>query len=56
MQATTIAGASFSWGGGIIQRWNFLSGNDLILAYQGIYGTSVLLCGSIAERTLVVSS
>ena len=40
---TAIAGETFPWGLGIIQRWNFISGGDLFQFYQGIYGSSVLL-------------
>src|SRR5207244_3953264 len=42
-QTTTIAGTSFSWSGGIIQKWNFITGLNLITKYQGIYGTGVVL-------------
>jgi subtilisin family serine protease len=39
-QMTTIAGYTFQWGGGIIQKWNFISGIALITAKQGIYNAS----------------
>ncbi|HVG35209.1 MAG TPA: S8 family peptidase [Pyrinomonadaceae bacterium] len=39
-QTSNIAGQNFQWGGGIIQRWNFLTGSNLILKYQKIYGQS----------------
>lgn len=42
-QTTTIAGETFPWSLGIIQRWNFISGSELFLFYQGIYGSAVLL-------------
>jgi serine protease AprX len=46
-QATTIAGATFQWGGGIIEKWNFLYGSGLITQYQGIYGNGVLLTDGV---------
>ena len=46
-QATTIAGASFVWGGGIIQKWNFITGINLITKYQGIYGTGTLVSDGV---------
>jgi serine protease AprX len=45
---TTIAGETFSWGMGIIQKWNFISGSNLFLYYQGIYGSSILLSEGVA--------
>ncbi|HVG18502.1 MAG TPA: S8 family peptidase [Blastocatellia bacterium] len=56
-QTTTIAGQSFPWSGGIIQKWNFISGNNLVLKYQGIYGTGVLLTeGVILSNGSLLSS
>jgi acetyltransferase-like isoleucine patch superfamily enzyme len=46
-QTTTIAGTSFVWGGGIIQKWNFITGTSLITKYQGIYGTGTLLSDGV---------
>jgi subtilisin family serine protease len=42
-QMTTIAGYTFQWSGGIIQKWNFVTGLALITSNQGVYGTGVAL-------------
>ena len=42
-QMTAIWGQTFSWAGGILQKWNAISGTRLITQYQGIYGEGVLL-------------
>jgi serine protease AprX len=56
IQATLIAGENFSWGQGIIQQWNFISGLDLFLYYQGIYGSGVLVSdGVILSNGVLVS-
>jgi serine protease AprX len=55
-QTTTIAGTSFNWGGGIIQKWNFITGTDLILKYQGIYGAAVLLADGVVLAGGVLSA
>jgi subtilisin family serine protease len=39
-QTTTIAGYTFQWSGGIIQKWNFVTGLALITSKQGIYGAT----------------
>jgi len=39
-QMTTIAGYTFQWSGGIIQKWNFITGLALITSKQGIYGAN----------------
>jgi serine protease AprX len=44
---TTIAGASFLWGRGIIQKWNFIYGSTLVSRYQGIYGVGVVLVDGV---------
>ncbi|MFP5264345.1 MAG: S8 family peptidase [Blastocatellia bacterium] len=44
---TTIAGETFTWGMGLIQRWNFVGGHDLFLFYQGIYGEAVLISDGV---------
>jgi serine protease AprX len=44
---TIIAGAGFPWGGGILQRWNFIYGSVLVLEYQGIYSSGVLLVDGV---------
>jgi len=56
-QSTTIAGSTFVWGGGLIQRWNFLYGSSLILKKQGIYDNGTLLTDGtlISEGTLVAN-
>ena len=36
-QSSTVAGRTFSWGGGLVQRWNVVSGTNLITKVQGIY-------------------
>ncbi len=46
-EATTIANETFVWGGGIIQKWNFLTGSNLITQCQGIYGTGVILSDGV---------
>jgi subtilisin family serine protease len=46
-QTSTVAGVAFPWGGGIIQKWNFIYGSALIMKYQGIYGTGVLLTDGV---------
>jgi serine protease AprX len=56
MQQTTIAGETFGWGQGIIQRWNFVSGSDLFLFYQGIYGSGVMLAEGVALSSGVLVS
>src|SRR5215216_6733011 len=55
-QQTTIAGETFDWGQGIIQRWNFVSGSDLFLFYQGIYGPAVMLAEGVALSSGVLVS
>jgi subtilisin family serine protease len=55
-QETTIAGETFSWGRGIIQRWNFISGGDLLLFYQGIYGSSIFLSEGVTLSSGVLIS
>jgi subtilisin family serine protease len=44
-QMTTIAGYTFQWSGGIIQKWNFLTGIALITAKQGIYNANGVSLG-----------
>jgi serine protease AprX len=46
-QSSAIAGESFAWGGGIIQKWNFIYGQDLIASYQGIYSPGVVLSDGV---------
>ena len=46
-ETTLIAGEFFSWGGGIIQRWNFITGPVLMQQYQLIYGTGILLTDGV---------
>lgn len=53
---TTIAGETFSWGAGIIQRWNFISGSDLFLFYQGIYGSAVTLSEGVTLSSGILVS
>ncbi|HVG21406.1 MAG TPA: S8 family peptidase [Blastocatellia bacterium] len=55
LQETTIAGETFPWGMGVIQRWNFISGSDLFLFYQGIYGRAILMSEGVtlSEGVLV---
>jgi subtilisin family serine protease len=60
-QTTAIAGESFNWSGGIIQRWNFVYGTALITSYQGIYGQSagggvVLTDGVTLSNGVLVSN
>jgi len=55
-QTTQVAGASFNWGRGIIQRWNFISGSDLILKYQGVYAVGALLCDGVVVSDGVLVS
>jgi serine protease AprX len=40
-QTTNVANESFSWSGGIMQKWNFVYGPSLISSYQGIYGPTM---------------
>ena len=47
METSFIAGQSFAWGGGIIQRWNFITGPNLMQQYQLIYGTGVILTDGV---------
>jgi serine protease AprX len=42
-ETTTIAGHTFSWSHGFMQKWGFVYGTNLMLKYQGVYGTAVLL-------------
>jgi serine protease AprX len=46
-QSTTIADATFAWGGGLIQKWNLIYGDELIAKYQGIYGAGTLLTNGV---------
>ena len=56
-QESLIAGENFSWSQGIIQRWNFISGDNLFLLYQGIYGSGVTLTeGVTVSNGALVSS
>ena len=56
IQMTSIGGETFSWGQGIIQRWNFISGSNLFLLYQGIYGSGALLSeGVVLSSGILVS-
>ncbi|HXG91270.1 MAG TPA: S8 family peptidase [Blastocatellia bacterium] len=57
-QTTTIAGTTFSWGRGIIQKWNFIYGSNLILNYQGIYAAGALLTDGtlIADGVLLADA
>ncbi|HWN98101.1 MAG TPA: S8 family peptidase [Blastocatellia bacterium] len=62
-QLTSIAGQPFVWGGGIIQKWNFVHGNELVTKYQGVYGWGVMLSDGVtlssgvllADRTLLTA-
>ena len=47
MEMSNIAGQSFAWGGGIIQRWNFITGRNLILQYQRVYGAGVIVTDGV---------
>jgi len=53
--STTIAGYTFNWGGGIIQKWNFVYGTSLITTYQGIYGNGVLLSDGVVLSDSILS-
>src|SRR5215471_15060781 len=46
-QSTTIAGETFVWGAGLVERWNIIYGPNLITTYQNIYGTNVLLTDGV---------
>ncbi len=52
-QRTTIAGYTFTWGGGLLQKWNVISGAGLLTKYQNIYGSDakmsegVMLAGGV---------
>jgi len=51
-----IEGQSITWGCGLIQKWNFISGANLMTTYQGIYGTGVLLSdGVLLSQGVLVS-
>ena len=54
-QTTTIAGETFAWSGTIVQKWNVIGGSDLIVLYQGIYNTSVMLSDgvTVSEKVLL---
>ncbi|HYY94703.1 MAG TPA: S8 family peptidase, partial [Pyrinomonadaceae bacterium] len=40
---TTIAGYTFNWSQGLVLKYGFVSGTELITAYQKIYGLGVLI-------------
>jgi subtilisin family serine protease len=46
-QSTTIAGETFVWGAGLVERWDIIYGPNLINTYQNIYGTSVLMTDGV---------
>jgi subtilisin family serine protease len=54
-QQSTIAGHTFPWGRALVQRWNVITGDNLFLKYQAIYGTGISLAEGItlAEGQLV---
>jgi serine protease AprX len=57
-QTSTIAGTTFQWSGGIIQKWNFIYGNTLIQKYQGIYGQGTLVADGVllTDSTLLADA
>jgi serine protease AprX len=54
-QTTTIAGETFAWSGTLVQKWNVIGGSELIILYQGIYGTNVMLSDGVmvSEKVLL---
>jgi subtilisin family serine protease len=44
-QMTTIAGFTFQWSGGILQKWSFIAGLALITSKQGIYNANGVAVG-----------
>jgi subtilisin family serine protease len=44
---STINGQSFDWSQGIITNYSFVTGLDLMLKYQRVYGTGMLLSDSM---------
>jgi hypothetical protein len=54
-QTTSISGETFAWSGTLIQKWNVIGGADLIILYQGIYDTKVLLSDgvTVSEKVLL---
>src|SRR5712691_2967683 len=44
---STIAGQTFKWAQGVIFKYNWATGSDLITKYQGIYGQGLLLSDGI---------
>src|SRR5215813_1097461 len=53
---TTIAGQTFSWSQGLIVKYSYLKGTNLIMKYQPIYAHGVLLeDGDVAGDGIMVS-
>jgi serine protease AprX len=44
---TTIAGQTFVWSQGLVLKYGYVSGTELITAYQKIYGLGVLVTDSV---------
>ena len=42
-QTSAIGGQTFSWGKGVITNYGFLSGNDLMVKWQGMYSSGALM-------------
>lgn len=63
LQLSLIGLQPFLWGGGIIQKWNFVHGSELVTKYQGVYGWGVMLSDGVllsggtllADRTLLTT-
>lgn len=63
LQLSVIAFQPVLWGGGIIQKWNYVYGNELVTKYQGIYRCGVLLSDGVllsggvllADQTMLTS-
>jgi subtilisin family serine protease len=53
--STTIANKTFSWGRGIVQKWNVIYGSVLLTKFHGIYAHGVLLAEGVllSEGTLI---
>src|SRR5262249_5087093 len=47
VQTTTIANQTFQWSGGLVERWNVISGQSLITKYQKIYASGTLLTDGV---------
>src|SRR5205823_3032417 len=53
---TTIAGQTLKWSQGVLFKYDWATGPDLITKYQGVYALGVLICDGVVAGDRVLTS